>query len=260
VRPVDVNHSVWEHTLEKTGTGDAVRLGLSQVKGLSKNAVAALIHARTKKGFSDIGDLQQRAGLSALQMANLIAADALRVLSGHRHQSHWQARAIQPATPLMQYERNFDDDVQLRAPSEIQDIAADYNSLRLSLKRHPMLWLRERYAIFESCKKHSELITLGQSRFVRVAGLVTGRQRPGTETGIIFLTLEDETGNTNVIVREDVQLRCREALLKAQIMLVKGVIETVGEGSQCVVHVLAGELLDCSHYLRDMEVHSRDFH
>src|SRR5690606_2098617 len=162
-------------------------------------------------------------------------------------------RAILPETPLADGSIDYDDAVQLAAPSEIQDIRADYHSLRLSLKKHPVLWLREQHSIFRQCKKHDDLAALAQNRFVRVAGLVTGRQRPGTASGIVFVTLEDETGNINVIVRNEVQLRHREPLLTARVLIVKGVIET----SQGVVHVVAGELVDASHYLDDMALASR---
>jgi len=265
VRPVDINRSQYEHVLEcqphEDGAQPALRIGLSQVKGLSRDAANALIEARTAGEFVDIGDLQRRAGLNTLQMSCLIAADALRALAGHRHQSHWQARAIAPLTPLLSGADgtcggDYDDAVQLPAPTEIQDIRADYNSLHLSLKKHPMVWLREQHPVFRQCKKQSELAALAQNRFVRVAGLVTGRQRPGTASGIVFMTLEDETGNINVIVRNEVQLRHREALLTARVLIVKGVIET----SQGVVHVVAGELVDASHYLDDMALPSRDFH
>jgi error-prone DNA polymerase len=256
VRPITVQHSDWIHTLEPTAHGDhALRLGFCLAKGYGENSATRLIAARHEKPFSSIADLQQRAALNALELRNLIAADALRDLSGHRHQSHWQAQAI--AEPIFDAtDGDYSDGIALPAPSEIQDIRADYNSTALTLKRHPMCWLREQHELFRRCSAQRELTALSQNRFVRVAGIVTGRQRPGTASGIIFLTLEDETGNINVIVRSEVQLRCREALLKATLLLVKGVMET----HQGVTHVLAGELVDCSAYLSEIELRSRDFH
>ncbi|MDB6061635.1 MAG: polymerase subunit alpha [Verrucomicrobiaceae bacterium] len=256
VHPVAINSSAFDHVIEKDACGvSAIRLGFRIVKGLGDTAAQLIVAERMKKPFADMGDLQKRTGLNAAQLAGLIAGDALRALSGHRHQAHWQARAIKAGAPLLTHENNYDDQVQLNAPSEIQDIVADYNSLRLSLKRHPMAWLRERHELFRQCRRYAELGEM-PNRFVRVAGLVTGRQRPGTESNLIFITLEDETGNTNVIVREPIQQRYREALLKARVMMVKGVVES----SQGVVHVTAGELIDCSRYLTDMELASRDFH
>jgi error-prone DNA polymerase len=259
VRPIDVNRSHWDHTLEDAPNGRrALRLGFRLVNGFGEKIAQHLVSVRQHQLFRDIEDLQQRAELNRLQLRSLIAADALRVLSGHRHQSHWQAQAIETPLPIAKScePGDYNDGIELKAPSEIQDIRADYNSASLTLKKHPLQWLRERHELFRQCKKHSELATLTHRRFVRIAGIVTGRQRPGTETGIIFITLEDETGNSNVIVREEVQKRCRDALLSATVLLVKGVLEM----NQTVIHIVAGELIDCSEYLRDVELMSRDFH
>jgi len=258
VQPIDVNCSEWEHTLECEAKNKepALRLGLSLIKGFGADAAMRVVNARREKLFIDIADLKQRAQLTQNQLRSLIAADALRALSGHRHQSHWQAQALIETTPLLAGDDDYDDAVQLPAPSEFQDIAADYHSTSLTLKRHPLSWLRERCEIIRQCKTQRELGSLSQHRFVRVAGIVTGRQRPGTASGIVFVTLEDETGNINIIVRSEVQQRCRHALLQAQLLLVKGIVES----SQGVTHVLAGELIDYSHYLSDIEFQSRDFH
>jgi len=260
VRPIDIDASEWDHALEHSANGArALRLGFRLVKGLGETAAQNILRARQQRPFSDIGDLQQRAALSRVQLRSLIAADALRGLSGHRHQSHWQAQAIAAPLPFSAARAphaDYSDGIALAAPSEIQEIRADYNSTALTLKKHPLQWLRERHELFRQCKKSAELAQLTQRRFVRVVGVVTGRQRPGTASGIIFVTLEDETGNSNIIVRNDVQTRCREALLSATVLLVKGVIEM----NQNVVHIVAGELIDCSGYLRDVELTSRDFH
>ena len=109
--------------------------------------------------------------------------------------------------------------------------------------------LRERFPIFRQCKRQADLVTLGHRRFVRIAGLVTGKQRPGTASGVVFLTLEDETGNCNIVVWQNVQKNCRQALLKSQLLMVKGVVETDGS----VVHVIAQELTDCSELLARIE-------
>ena len=267
VRPIDINYSHWDHTLEKTANGQrALRLGMRLVNGIGEETVERLLRERQKRLFSDIGDLQHRAALNRLQLRSLIAADALRALSGHRHQSHWQAQAIETPLALRATAKKHDaddycDGIVLAAPNEIQEIRADYNSVSLTLKKHPLQWLRERHDLFRQCKKSIELATLTQHRFVRVAGLVTGRQRPGTATGIIFVTLEDETGNSNVIVRNEVQQRYREALLSATVLLVKGVVEMHHSlETNKVIHIVAGELIDCSAYLRDVELASRDFH
>ena len=133
----------------------------------------------------------------------------------------------------------------MQTPSETENLYADYSHTGLSLGRHPMELLREQFPVFRQCKRHADLADLGHRRFVRIAGLVTGKQRPGTASGVVFLTLEDETGNSNVVVWQSVQKNCRQALLKAQLLMVKGVVETDG----AVVHVIAQELTDCSELL-----------
>jgi error-prone DNA polymerase len=259
VRAIDVRYSQWQHTLENTqiDLAPALRLGLCLIDNFGAPAAARVVAARAQRPFTQIADLQQRAQLAPAQLSALIAAGAVEYFSGHRHQAHWQALAIPAATPLTAtIDNDYDDRVSLPAPTEIEDIVADHNSTGLTLRRHPMQLLRENFALFRHCKKQSELCGLNQGRFVRIAGLVTGRQRPGTQSGVIFVTLEDETGNINVVVWKDVQLRYREALLKAKILLIKGVVET----DRTVIHVLAGELIDCSEYLDTMQVRSRDFH
>jgi error-prone DNA polymerase len=145
--------------------------------------------------------------------------------------------------------------IALPAPSVGENLLADYHSAGLTLGPPPMALLRGRRPL-RGCARHRDLAGLVNGRFVRIAGLVTGRQRPGTASGVIFLTLEDETGNTNVIVWRDLQTRFRAALLDARLLLVKGVLEQRHD----VCHVIAGELVDHSALLAGLAVPSRDFH
>jgi error-prone DNA polymerase len=257
VLPIDVRFSQREHILERVGDNPmlALRLGFCLVKGIRQDATQTIIDARQHKPFSTLTDFKRRTRLSIDQLEALIAADALKGLSGHRHQSLWEAASVEVEAPLDIEPVDSSDGITLPAPSEIQDMTADYNITGVTLGRHPMALLRERFELFRSCKKQDELPALGNKRFVRVAGIVTGRQRPGTAVGVIFVTLEDETGNTNVVVWKDVQHRCRDALLKAKVLMVKGYVETDSN----VIHVIAGDLVDCSNYLRDMNLESRDF-
>jgi error-prone DNA polymerase len=257
VRPIDVRYSRWEHTLEIGNQKIPVlRLGFCLVSGLQKDAMVQLIEARNLQPFSNALDIRRRSKLEPAQLELLIGAGALQGLSGHRHQSHWEASGIEEFAPLPIDPIDLSEGTELAAPTEIQDLASDYNHTGLTLGRHPMVLLREHFKIFRQCKKQDELCELGHGRFVRIAGIVTGRQRPGTESGVIFLTLEDETGNINVVVWKDLQVRCRDALLTAKLLMVKGVVETDNN----VIHVIGGELIDCSHYLSDMTIRSRDFH
>jgi error-prone DNA polymerase len=246
VRPIDVCHSNWEHSLE-TDTADepAIRLGLCLIKGFSCNTAAKIIATRTRQSFNSITQLTRTAELSQSDLALLSSAGALRSLTSNRRQAQWDALAIEqyrplldaPAEPLTQALPSI-----LSAPSEVEELNADYSTVGLTLGRHPMEILRQQSSLLQRCKRSTDLAALGNRRFVRVAGLVTGRQRPGTASGVIFLTLEDETGNSNIVVWTSVQTRCREALLKAHLLMVKGVVETDGN----VVHVVAQELTDIS--------------
>ncbi|MEE4299351.1 MAG: OB-fold nucleic acid binding domain-containing protein [Pseudomonadales bacterium] len=145
--------------------------------------------------------------------------------------------------------------MQLPAPSRGQDLLADYASLGLTLGAHPMALLRAR-AEFRRCSRAGDLGRLNHGRFVRVAGLVTGRQRPGTASGVLFLTLEDETGNTNIVVWTSVLARFRGPILGGRLLLVKGVLEREG----AVIHVVAGHVSDHSERLGELRARSRDFH
>ena len=131
---------------------------------------------------------------------------------------------------------------------------ADYDSTGLSLKLHPLALLRQQIP-FTQCKRAQDLPDLNHGRFVRIAGLVTGRQRPGSAAGVVFMTLEDETGNINIVVWKDVQQRFRQALLAAKLLLIKGVMEC----KDGVIHIIAGELQDYTHVLKGLKQQSRDF-
>ena len=131
---------------------------------------------------------------------------------------------------------------------------ADYDSTGLSLKLHPLALLRKQ-STFGRCKQAQQLAELNHGRFVRVAGLVTGRQRPGSAAGVVFLTLEDETGSSNIVVWRRVQDNFRQALMSGQLLLVTGTVETKDN----VTHVIAGALQDYTAELDRLRLKSRDF-
>ena len=193
-------------------------------------------------------------------MEALADADALQSLAGHRHQSQWQIMALEQPRPLLQDEQlkpacHFDDSVQLPAPGVAEEVLSDYRALGLTLRAHPMSLLRDAPP-FDRCKRQADLAAIGNRRFVRIAGLVTCRQRPGSASGVLFLTLEDETGNSNVVVWKSTQERFRQALMSAQLLLVNGVVEQ----KDGVIHVIAGALYDHSDALRDLRMKARNFH
>lgn len=260
--PVDVNQSEWDHQLIDTpdSTRKPILLGLRLVKGLSREGATRLVEARQQAPFRQVSDLRRRAQLSKRDMEALADADALASLAGHRHQSQWQIMALEEARPLLQDEqfqsaRYFDDGVQLPAPAVAEEVLADYRATGVTLRAHPMSLLRD-CAPFNRCVKHTDLASIRNNRLVRIAGLITCRQRPGTASGVLFLTLEDETGNSNIVVWRSTQTHFRQALMSARLLLVTGTVETVDN----VTHVVAGALEDHTHALENLQVKSRDFH
>ncbi len=260
--PIDVNQSDWDHQLldQHRGTNKPVRLGLRLVKGLSRGGAQRVVEGRQQSPFRQISDLRRRAQLDKRDMEALADADALVSLSGHRHQSQWQIMALEEARPLLQDEQfqnahYFNDKVQLPAPAVAEEVLSDYRATGLTLRAHPLSLLRDQ-APFNRCKKQVDLPHLGNHRFVRIAGLVTCRQRPGSASGVLFLTLEDETGNSNVVVWQRTQQHFRQALMSAQLLLVTGTVETKDN----VTHVIAGALYDYTSELDNLRVKSRNFH
>jgi error-prone DNA polymerase len=170
------------------------------------------------------------------------------------------AQVAEAATEYVHEQNTQDEPIQMPAPTAKEDLLDDYRYTGLTLGPHPMRVLREN-ATLTGYRTASELATYRQGQLIRIAGLVTGRQRPGTATGVVFLTLEDETGNTNVVVWSSILDRFRAALLQGQLLKIKGVVEREG----AVIHVVAGHVEDATNLLRDMATDalpfkSRDFH
>lgn len=265
VRAVDVCVSDVESRPESHGgtRRPAVRLGLSLVRGLSAEGARAIERARRQRPFTDIDDLAARAALSRRDLDALAAADALSALLGGRRQARWTVAAWQPPTPLLgatvlrdATPGSADEHVALPPMLEGQDIVADYASTGLTLRRHPLLLLREKLKRMR-VKTARELQTEGVSgRRVRTVGIVTGRQRPGTANGTIFVSLEDETGVINVIVWPDLVESQRKELLASSLLGVEG----VWQREERVTHLVAHRLVDLSSMLGELTVPSRNFH
>jgi error-prone DNA polymerase len=251
VRPVDVTVSEWECTLEAS----ALRLGLLMVKGLPQASAERVLRARTERAFDSVADLARRAGLDRQALKCLAAADALAALSGHRRMAHWQIAGLDPASMLLRDAPVHETDPALPAPTEGESLVADYASLGLTLGRHPLALLRERLKR-KRLATAAEIRAMPHGRFARAAGIVTGRQRPDTASGVVFVTLEDETGHVNVVVWRALSERQRRELLGSRLMAVHGVIEREGE----VVHLVARRLVDESALLGRLTTRSRDFH
>jgi error-prone DNA polymerase len=253
VLPVDVAASDWECTLE--GAAPSLRLGLLMVKGLSQTGAERVVAARRERPFASVADLARRARLDARDLKALAAAGALRALADHRRRAYWDVAGVETPTPLLREAPVVDAPPPLRAPTEGEDLVADYASLGLTLGRHPLALLRDRLARMRLATAE-EIRRLPHGRPARACGIVTGRQRPDTASGVVFVTLEDETGYVNVVVWRDLGERQRRELLGASLMTVHGVVEREGE----VVHLVARRLVDASALLGRLVTRSRDFH
>jgi error-prone DNA polymerase len=256
VRPVDVTASEQDCTLEP---GDdpsrpAIRLGLRQVGGLDARSAAAIVEARRERPFGDVDDLVRRAGLNARARRALADADALRTLAGHRHRARWAVAGAETAPPLLREAPVPEAAIALAAPSEGAEIVADYRSTGLSLRRHPLALLRERLRQ-RKVLAAADLPTLAHGRGVTVAGLVMFRQRPQTASGLMFMTIEDETGTVNLIVPARMIETHRDALLGTRLLLARGRLENAGG----VIHVLLQDVVDRSSWIDGLPYLSRDF-
>jgi DNA-directed DNA polymerase III PolC len=257
VRAVDAVVSDWDCTLERRADGHpALRLGLRMVKQLSREGAARLLDARALQTFSSIADLAERAELDRRDLEALAAADALVRLSGHRHRAVWQVSGVERALPLLPAATGVDEGIPLlRAPREGQEIIADYGSVGLTLRRHPLALLRTKLKE-RGVLPTQELWEQPNGKLVRTAGLVITRQRPGSAGGVTFVTMEDETGYVNLIVWNRVAVEQRAALLDSRLLEVHGKLQREGD----VQHVIAQRLTNLSALLGDLEVASRNFH
>ncbi len=282
VRAVDVIESEWDCILEPrsdSGTRDegrgtrenqpALRLGLRMVKGLSESSAKRLLQAREGIEFidfprpsplaprpsRDFEKLALQANLSRKDMNALAAAGSLASLAGHRRNAAWRVSGIEKRPPLLADAAIVESEIALPAPSEAQDIVADYASTGLTLRRHPLALLRPR--LEKQCfSTAAQLKSLPPNTPVSVVGLVTCRQHPGTAKGVIFVTLEDETGQINVVVWERLSKKQRRPLLVARLLGVTGTLES----ESGVIHVIAEHLTDHSALIGKLVAHSRDFH
>ncbi|ROR32374.1 error-prone DNA polymerase [Inmirania thermothiophila] len=237
-----------------TGRGPALRLGLRLVKGLGEAAARRIEAARAEAPFTDVDDLARRARLDRRALAALAEADALRRLAGHRRRARWQILGADPDAPPMAPPRATPPPPLAPAP-EGEEIVADYAATGLSLRRHPLALLRGRLRRL-GWRRTAALALLRDGDPARIAGLVVTRQRPGSASGVVFLTLEDESGQANVILRPRLVERERRAVLGARLLAVSGKIQREGE----VVHLLARRIEDLSPLLGALPVASRDFH
>ncbi|QJI28511.1 error-prone DNA polymerase [Pseudomonas sp. ADAK18] len=257
IRPVDVSASDWDCSLEPIeGQQPAIRMGLRMVSGFREEDARRIETARQGGDFFDIADLGERARLDTRAQELLADAGALRSLAGHRYQARWEVAGVQRQMGLFAGVPSPEESVvALPQPTVGEDLQADYASVGTTLGPHPLALLRDELRT-RRCRSSRELLTVEHGRHVSIAGLVTGRQRPGTASGVTFVTLEDEFGNINVVVWRDLAERQRQVLVASQLLKVDGRWEAVGE----VRHLIAGRLSDLTPLLAWINVRSRDFH
>ncbi|HEY0104386.1 MAG TPA: error-prone DNA polymerase [Brevundimonas sp.] len=247
VRHPDVNASDWDATLEPRPRRRrrALRLGLRSIDGFRQAWAEQIMAARAQRPFADLEDLRRRADLPARALDRLAEADAYGSLDLSRRQGLWAARGVAADSPaplfeamgLIEADGRPPEALPLLSPSE--EVVGDYQTIRLSLKGHPVRFLRERLER-EGAVATSACADLGNGRRVAVGGVVLVRQRPGTAKGVCFMTIEDETGVANLVLWPDVFERFRPAAMGARMVLARGKVQTA-EG---VTHVVVDQLDD----------------
>lgn len=241
VLEVDVNASDWDCTIEQW----ALRLGLRQVDGLHREAADRLV---TRRPYRTVEELQSRARVPVHAIQRLAAADAFRSMGLDRRAALWDSRALKqaPDLPLFAFADERDEGAE-SAPAQLpamplaEHVISDYQTVRLSLKAHPMHFLRAHYSA-QKFVTAEQLKSLKDGRRLSMAGVVLIRQRPGTSKGVVFITIEDETGVANLVVWPHVFEKQRKIVMGARLMAVHGMIQRDPDSE--VIHVVAARLED----------------
>ena len=269
ILPIDIRKSKWESTLnppehnrKKIDHQPRIRLGFHQIKGFKKSSALKIIEARTNDPIKDIEDIKKRASLDKSDLEKLTESSAFKQLSGDRHQTHWTVLGLPPDLPIFKT-RTARSKIEIKpndllpVPTEAENMRADYLNTGLTLGRHPLAMLREKKEYpFHNHQTAISLETIKRGQLVNVSGIVTARQRPSTASGVLFLTLEDETNNINVIIWKNIFKKYRVPTIQGNLLAIKGALEKKGK----VIHVIAKEISDFSHFLETFSLKSRDFH
>lgn len=264
IEPININMSSLEHKLcyQPTTNNYVIQLGLSMVKGLAKNSAEHLINQRPVQGYQSFSNLINCA-LRKDDVNKLASANALSTLAKNRYQARWQIMDSQNTLPLWRdaSQHSVQESAQSEfsfTPSAMDDLLEDYASTGVSLDKHPIALLladKKQPHYFGRYTLARDLVKLAAHSVVSVIGLVTGRQSPGTASGVTFVTLEDHTGNCNVVVWQATANAQKQAFLRAKVVKVTGIIEKEGE----VIHIIAGRLTDLSEHIEGLNSESRDF-
>lgn len=249
VRPVDVNHSAWDNVLEeKSGKYCALRLGFRQVKGLREEDISGLVRKR-KGRFNSISELRET-GLSEAVLERLAEADAFRSMDHDRRMALWEVSVKRHQLNALfsgHQQPLADDNIKLPKMSLSEHVVHDYASTSLSLKAHPVSFIREQLDRFR-VRTTASLEDVKDGDFVKVAGLILVRQRPGTASGICFITLEDETGTSNLVVFKNLFDQYRKEIIQSRLLMVEGRLQREGE----VIHVIVSKCFNFSRLLQQL--------
>jgi error-prone DNA polymerase len=244
VQPVDVNFSDWDNTLEPYRGRFAMRLGMRQIGGLRADAAARIMAARDAP-YEDVQSLKTRARLTAPIVRRLAEADAVRSMWIDRRQALWEAKGLRDAPDLPLFKDQSDEGREVTVPLPVmpvcEQVVADYQTLRLSLKAHPMSFLRKSLTR-QGYSSTKDLQGFNKGRKLKLAGLVLIRQRPGSAKGVCFITVEDEFGVANLVVWPKVMEQFRKAVMQSRLLVVEGYVQRDIE----IIHVVAQSLTDRS--------------
>ena len=254
VLPVCINNSSYDHQVVNEGKVKAIRLGFRLVNGLSKQIVEILIKARPTKGFHSINEVKNVLN-NRQAIEQLASADAFYSLSDNRYHARWQLMNTDSDMPLFSSISSPEQEPFQFMPDEFDMLKEDYAAMGLSLNKHPITLLSEAGKLTKFTHM-VELKNKAHKSLVTVVGIVTGKQAPGTAAGVTFVTLEDDTGNINVVVWAATSREQKKPYMTAKVLMVKGILEREGE----VTHVIAGKLIDLTEQLSTLNTTSREFH
>jgi error-prone DNA polymerase len=251
-REVDINLSDWDCTLEAGGSdrGPALRLGFCQIDGMAEKEAEKLVAARSIAKFVDVHDLWMRGGIGLETIERLAAADSFRSIGLDRRQALWEVKALGASTPLPLFawsetrEAGLEPAVSLPRMALSQHVVNDYQTLRLSLKAHPMAFLRAGLARRRILACH-DLRGCRDGQWASVAGVILVRQQPGTAKGVVFMTIEDETGVANIVVWRKTMERFHRVVMASRLIVVHGRIQRKDD----IIHLVSSRLEDRSEWL-----------
>ncbi len=267
ILPICINASCWDHQLVITEGEVKLRLGFRLIKGLSESSVNLIMTSKAKHehGFTHLNQITS-SGLNKRDLQLLASANAFAMISGDRYTTRWSLMNMEAELPLF---KNIDEGSTphqeldsgryskhiVKTPTKVESMLEDYAATNISIHSHPIQLLREN-GLLGKYTAAEDLISCRHKSVVTVVGLVTGRQSPGTAGGVTFVTLEDDTGSSNVVIWVATARAQKKSFLTSKLLKVKGVVEREGK----VIHVIAGKLIDLSDELQELEIKSRDFH